>query len=122
MERKSIILIGVIFFATFTLILSGCSKNKAPIKIGVYVTDDGFSHLLLEEEKTFVLQRDSTSSYAPNGKYIINGDKLLLNVDSELEKNTIEFKINGDTLIFESGEAVENQIKKGTKFVYRDEK
>jgi hypothetical protein len=119
--KKSIILVVILIAIMLTSVLSGCSKSADVIKLGVYDANEGFAILRIDEDKTFVLFRDAFSSYAPMGSYTIDGDKLLLNVDDELETGIIEFKIDDEMLIFESGEIIESQIKKGTEFVYRNE-
>lgn len=116
MKNKSIILLLILLVILFISLLSGCSKTVNDLKTGVYSTTDGMSHLTIDEaDKTFIFQRGITS-YRPSGNYTIKGDKLLLHVNEDI----IEFEINGDTLIFESGELAEDLIKKGTEFLFID--
>ena len=120
MKNKNIILKLTVFLIVVTSILSGCSKSEYDIKAGTYVANEGFAHLTIKEDKSFILFRSAATSYAPTGRYNIDGDKLVLNVGDLLEKSTIVFKINGDKLIFESGKLAQGLIRKGTEFVYRD--
>lgn len=119
MKKRSITLLGTILLIIISSMLFGCSKSSNEIKEGLYSSNEGFAHLRIEEDETFVLQRDFATSYAPTGGYIVDGDKLILHVNNN-EKETIEFKISGDTLIFETGKLAENHIKKGTVFIYKD--
>lgn len=107
-------IMSLVFALTF--ILSGCTKAVDNIKIGVYVANERLASLTIGEDRTFVLNRDIATSYDPAGNYTIKGNKLLL----QSNEGTIEFKINGDTLIFESGEIAESLIKEGTEFIYEE--
>ena len=57
-------------------------------------------------------------SYIPAGTYDIDGDKLLLYIDDNPKTATIEFTIEDDTLIFQSGELVDETIEKGSQFTF----
>ncbi|HZK33142.1 MAG TPA: hypothetical protein VFC60_01460 [Tissierellaceae bacterium] len=121
MKKRRILLLSMLLAIMFILIVSGCSKTIDSVKTGVYVTADGMSYLMINEsEETFEFQRGVTS-YTPDGKYIIDGDKLLLYINGEMENTDFEFTISGGTLIFESGELAEGIIEKGTEFIYEDE-
>lgn len=118
--KKISVFLGIFILTMMTLVLSGCSKPVVDFRFGVYQPDEGFASLIIEEDETFTLTKDVVSSYAPSGSYTISGDELLLEVDDELQRDTIKFKIKGDRLIFKSGKLVEDQIVKGTEFLYVD--
>lgn len=113
--------IGLVLLTLLVLALSGCSNSVQEIKSGIYVVKDELASLSIGEDRTFRLNRNAATDYDPTGNYILDGDKLVLQVNGD-EKETIEFKISGDTLIFQSGELAESLIKKGTEFIYEDEK
>lgn len=114
MKRTHIILI--VTSLILILILSACSKSEDEIKMGIYYGNGGLSHLSIEEDNTFVLNRYIATNYNPFGSYTIDGDKLLLLSNEGI----IEFKINGDILIYESGVA-EIFFNKGTEFIYENQ-
>ena len=116
--KKISVFLGIVILSMITLVLSGCSEPVIDFTFGVYQPSEGLSTLIIEEDGTFTLTKNVVSSYAPSGSYTIIGDELLLEVDDELQKDTIKFKIKGDRLIFKSGKLVEDQIAKGTEFVY----
>lgn len=123
MKKKPMIYLLITLVVILTSTFVGCSKTDdeikedSEIKTGVYATTDGLSYLTINEtDKSFVFQRGVTS-YRPFGSYDIDGDKLLLNVDEDI----IKFEINGDRLIFESGELAQDLIKRGTEFIFTNE-
>lgn len=121
MRKRCVFLIGVVVLTLLVSSLYGCSKSAQEIKSGVYVSKDEMASLSIGEDRTFRLNRHIATSYDPTGSYIIDGDKLVLQVNGD-EKETIEFRISRDTLIFEAGELAESLIKKGTEFLYEDKK
>lgn len=120
MKRISIVLKIVLLIIALTFILSGCTKTINDIKVGEYATNERIASLTIGEDRTFVLNRHIATSYDPTGNYTIDGDKLALHVNGDMEKDIIIFKINGDTLIFENGEIAEGLIEKGTEFIYKE--
>lgn len=118
MKKTSVYLVVIVILAMMTLVLSGCSESVGEIKTGVYYSSERFASLTIGEDETFILNRDIATSYDPAGSYTIEGDKLLL----KSNEGIIEFKISDDMLTFESGEIAESLIKKGTEFIYKDEK
>ena len=121
MKKGSAFLIGLVILTLLVSALSGCSKSVQEIKLGIYVAKDELASLNIGDDRTFRLDRNVATDYDPTGNYILDGDKLVLQVNGD-EKETIEFIISGDTLIFQSGELTESLIKKGTEFIYEDEK
>ena len=118
MKKKSLFLVVIAILAMMILVLSGCSESLGEIKTGVYYSRERLASLTIGEDESFVLNRDIATSYNPTGTYTIEGDKLLL----KSNEGIIEFKISDDMLIFESGEIAESLIKKGTEFIYEDNK
>ncbi len=113
--------IGLVLLTLLVLTIFGCSKSVQEIKSGIYVAKDELASLNIGEDRTFRLNRNIATDYDPTGNYILDGDKLVLQVNGD-EEETIEFKISRDKLIFQSGELAESLIKKGTEFIYEDKK
>lgn len=121
MKKEVVFFVCVVILALLVSVLSGCSKPVQEIKSGIYITKDELSSLTIGADRTFRLNRNIATDYDPAGNYILDGDKLVLQVNGN-EKETIEFLISGDTLIFQSGELAEGLIEKGTEFTYEEEK
>lgn len=121
MKKGCVFVVGLVFLALTVSTLHGCSKLPQEIKSGMYVTNNELVSLIIEEDRTFRLNRHIATSYDPTGNYIVDGDNLVLQVNGD-EKETIEFRIKKDTLIFKSGELAEGLIKKGTEFIYENKK
>lgn len=85
--------------------------------ISTYITDDGLSRAILLENNRFYVEGRPEISYTPTGSYEIDGDKLFLNVS---ENQQFIFSIHGNSLIFESGEWLENWVAKETVFVLEE--
>ena len=116
---KKIIKVMLITLIVFTLL--ACSKTNSELKLGVYVSKDELASLTLGEDNTFILNRHIATSYDPSGNYQIDENILILKFDKD-ETQMIRFKIHGNTLTFESGEIAETLIKKGTEFIFQEEK
>lgn len=97
MKKSSFVLKTMLLVIVITLILSGCTKTAYEVKIGEYVTNEVLASVSIAEGKTFRLNRHIATSYDPTGNYTIDGDKLVLYVNGDMDKDTIIFKINGDT-------------------------
>lgn len=117
----SIVVVTTIGIGLITNPQSISFSNEESIQIGRYVTEDGLASVEIKEGKQFYLNRHIATSYDPIGNYIIVGDKLVLQVNGD-EKETIEFKISEDKLVFESGKLAESLIKKGAVFIYEEER
>jgi len=79
-----------------------------------YIADGGLSRVVLLENNRFYVEGRPEISYTPTGSYEIDGNKLYLNVS---ENQQFIFSIYGNSLIFESGEWLENWIAKETVFI-----
>ena len=79
----------------------------------IYITDDGLSRIGLQDNGEFYVEGRPYVSYRPMGSYEIVGNILFLNY---YENRQFTFRINGNSLIFESGEWLENWIPKETVF------
>ena len=66
-----------------------------------------------EDNNRFVFNRNLATSYDPTGTYSVENSELILrgNVNE-----VYKFKINGNNLIFESGEYAEGLVEIGTIF------
>lgn len=115
MKLKSILL----FIIIIALITSACTyQNKVEKRIiGKYVVNgvdsERLGWIMIEEDRTFVFNRGNATSYRPEGTYKVKQDKLILSVNDD---EVYYFKINGDSLIFESGEMAEELIDIGTVY------
>ena len=113
--KRSIFYILIISF--FVLIV-GCSvKDKTELETGKYVMEGSetkdLGWVILEEENKFEFNRGSVTSYRPTGTYSIEDDSLILFVS---DKESYEFEIDGDKIIFISGDLIDSHIEKGTIF------
>lgn len=118
MKKSNYILFLII---VLIIILFGCSKPDVEIKVGLYLPNESFAYIKIEEDKNFRLTRGIAYDYEPTGTYAIEGDILRLYVNGDIGKDDISFKISGDTLIFQSGRLLEEIIPKEMEFEYIDE-
>jgi hypothetical protein len=100
MKKGSAFLIGIVILTLLVSALYGCSKSVEEMKSGIYVAKDKLSSLSIGNGRTFRLNRNAATDYDPTGYYILDGNKLVLQVNGD-EKEAIEFIISGDTLIFQ---------------------
>lgn len=107
----------VILIAAAVLFTSACSFQDKELSTGKYEMKDGktadWAWVLLEEENHFIFNRNIATSYLPTGTYSVEDDELILKVN---DQEIYTFRIEGDRLIFESGEYAESMIEKGTVF------
>ncbi|WP_312654428.1 hypothetical protein [Proteiniclasticum sp.] len=115
MKFRSVIL----FLAAFTLIAAGCVNREMTEEpeIGIYVLkgqeSEDFAWVLLENGHQFQFNRHIATSYVPMGTYFVENDELILRAD---ENEMYRFRIQGNTLIFESGKTAESLVEKGAVF------
>ena len=92
--KKTLILLALLF----SVLLSGCANKGKPEQIklepGYYTSEDGWSWVLLEEDRQFKFNRHSAMSYMPMGKYYIEENKLVLYVDDN-EKYVFTIREDG---------------------------
>ena len=81
-------------------------------QIGLYTTENAWVSLF--ESNKYVLSGPAEISSAPSGTYTIEGEVLTLFNGNEA---AFMFSMKGDTLIFESGEWLENWVEPGTVFI-----
>ncbi len=98
-------------------VYSNTTHGKEIILVGRYITEDGTAYVDIQEGNRFYLNRHISTSYDPVGNYIINDNKLILQVNGD-ETQPIVFEISGNKLIFESGKLAEPIIPKGKIFIY----
>lgn len=104
------------FLSVLSLIFTfGCSNRE--LKTGKYILQgtevEGWAWVLLKEDSKFVFNRNMATSYLPIGTYEVNDGILVLTVSTD---ETYRFRIEGDTLVFESGKMAEPFIEKGAIF------
>lgn len=107
------VLIGLMI----VFLVSACNIKNNEVELGKYVLEDaevtGMAWLVLSEENQFVFNRNMFTSYWPSGSYAIENNVLILIAN---ENEVYTFKIEGDTLIFESGTHAEGLLKIGARF------
>ena len=124
MKKRKVLAVLLIILAIVVVLTTGCSKEDITpeLKIGKYVKEDTepgeWSWVILKENKEFVFSRGAALSYLPIGTYSIEGETLTLFVN---EKESYIFTIDGDKLVFESGNLAERFVKKGEVFKLSDE-
>lgn len=106
----------IALFAAFSLMLAlGCSNKE--LKAGKYVMQGTelaeWAWVILEDDGTFVFNRNLATSYLPIGTYTVEKGMLILSVSAD---ETYRFKIKGNDLIFESGKHAESLVEKGAIF------
>lgn len=113
-----------IFLFVFILIFAiRCSKQDRieGLKIGKYVAQDteveDWAWVLLKESHQFEFNRGNATSYRPSGTYSIVDNILTLTVH---ENEEYIFTIDGDKLIFKSGDFIGDLIKEGVVFKLTD--
>lgn len=111
--RKNIVFVLISLF----FILTACSISA--VKTGRYVmknavTED-WSWIDIKDGNMYEFNRAGNVSYRPSGKYLVEGDRLILNVG---DNSSYTFIIDGNSLIFESTTTNGNFIKKGTVEVH----
>lgn len=107
------VLIGLMI----VFLVSACTIKNNEVTLGKYVLEDaeviGMAWLVLSEENQFVFNRNMFTSYWPSGSYAIENGVLILIAN---ENEVYTFKIEGETLIFESGKHAEGLLKIGSRF------
>lgn len=107
------VLIGLMI----VFLVSACTIKNNEVPLGKYVLEDaevtGMAWLVLSEENQFVFNRNMFTSYWPSGSYAIENGVLILIAN---ENEVYTFKIEGETLIFESGKLAEGLLKIGSRF------
>jgi len=89
------------------------NANNIGSEISRYITDDGLSWVSLLDNGRFCVEGRPVVSYRPEGSYGIYGGKLYLNISDDQQ---FVFQFDGRSLVFESGEWLENWVPKGSVF------
>lgn len=116
MKKRNALILLIVLPLVFAM---GCSLQNGGkgLKTGKYVMQDAvtedWSWVMLEEDNQFKFNRCGALSHLPMGTYSVEDDTLILTVS---EKEEYRFKIDGDKLIFLSGEMAEPFVKKGTVY------
>ena len=107
------VLIGLMI----VFLVSACTIKNNEVPLGKYVLEDAeitsMAWLVFSEENQFVFNRNMFTSYWPSGSYAIENNVLILIAN---ENEVYTFKIEGDTLIFESGKHAEEFLEIGSRF------
>ena len=120
-KRKALVLV-VTFALAFTM---GCSlQNKSnELKTGKYVMQDteveNKSWVVIKGNNQFEFNRNGSLSlsYIPMGTYSIEDNTLTLAVS---EKEMYRFVVDGEKLVFKSGNIPEDWVKEGAIFKLAD--
>ena len=106
---------AVIMFTVAIMLFSACGSSSE-LKSGTYVsaqsTAYGHAGVVLEDDGSFMLYVE-VMSYCPMGKYTLAGNTLTLTADND---NIHIFMVKNGSLIFESGEWLENVVANGAVF------
>lgn len=100
-----------------TLIWSGTLNAHIEKQIALYKTENAW--LSLNEGNEYALSGPAEISYMPSGTYTVEGGVMKLFIG---EEEMFSFLLVGDTLIFESGEWLENWVEPGTVFTLAESK
>ncbi len=109
----------ILLIMALITVAAGCSMKEKPEEpqTGKYVMKESeiedFAWVLLEEDHKFQFNRHIATSYVPMGKYYMEDDELILEVN---ENEIYRFRVHGNTLIFESGKTAESLVEKGAVF------
>lgn len=113
MKKVNVFTILIVLIIMF---LSACS-NQTTLQPGRYDSEDGTASVILEDENKFEFRRHFASSYAPTGEYIIEDNKLVLQVNDD---EYYTFSIKDNQLIFEDGTYTDSFLSAGTVFTLSD--
>ena len=110
-------IIYLIVMSMFILGMSACTIQSSKLALGKYVLEDAedidMAWIELSADQHFVFNRNLATSYRPSGNYTVENNVLTLRVN---EDEVYTFKIEGDTLIFESGAYAESLLELGAQF------
>lgn len=119
-------IIIVICLLSVMLLYNGCSSKNEDngLKLGTYrSTESKFSWVSLAADNKFIITFNFISSYIGIGDYSVVDNKLILNdIGIKDKPKQYIFKIDGDSLTFESGEYASKFFKQGTVFKLVQEK
>ena len=119
MKRNTKIIIVICIFVVMPM-LNGCSGKEvdSDVMLGRYISsEDRFSGVTLDVNNKFTVTFNVTSSYIGIGDFSVADGILTLNDTGIKEKpKQYKFKINGDSLIFESGEFASKFFVQGEVF------
>lgn len=121
MEMKTIFkkIIKLPIFLMFFLLFSCVNKNSnSDIELGTYISGNMTYWIKLKEHNKFIFS--NTSSSTINGTFEVANNKLILNED--VNNNVFTFNIEGNKVIFESGEVNNNYINLNPEFLLRNRK
>ena len=115
-KRKVLLLLLLVVSALLLTICYSLQDKTKEIKTGKYVMQDTELEdcvwVELKDDNQFEFSRGIVS-YRPTGTYAIEENIITLSVN---ENEAYTFLVDGDKLIFESGEYAENLVKKGGIF------
>jgi len=88
-----------LFYLPIILILLSCG-NEITLQNGKYITEDGFTWIILHDDYKFEFQRSLATSYCPEGRYSIKNNKLTLYVSDD---EIYTFIVKNSHIVFKSG-------------------
>lgn len=119
MKRNTKIIIAIYLLAVLS-IFNGCSTKEVEndLLLGRYISsEDRFSWVTLEANNKFTISFDAYSSYLGHGDFLLVDGMLTFN-DAGINKKPkqYKFKIDGDSMKFESGEFASKFFIQGEVF------
>lgn len=100
------------------IMFTACSNVKE-VPNGTYIADEGKATIIVKNANEIMITGPKEISAAFTGKYIVEGDKLILTL---AEQEDYIFLIEDKALVLESGEWLENWVEQGTTFHLSGEK
>ena len=120
MRRRKALVLLFTFALAFAM---GCSiQNKTKeLKTGKYVMQDteieDCAWVVLNDDNQFEFNRNIATSYRPSGTYSVKDNILTLFVS---ENEEYKFLVDGDKLIFKSGDTAADLVEEGAVFKLSD--
>lgn len=98
----------------FVVTLAACSKDSK-VSIGSYHADGDLAVVAVRENNEMMISGPEEVSAAFTGTYTVEGDKITLSIPNQKDHT---FTVEKQSLVFESGDWLENWVEQGTVFSF----